>query len=388
MDRIYIDVTATANTLHHTGIQRIVRSLVIFGAIRTEAWIPVIWSASGFRAPKRNERMRLTEIFSKGPHRRRGISRLFDRWEKEWKVDFLTETEDAMLLLPEIPAGERLEFLDDLAATGARRISMVAICHDLLSWSRPQWTPSSRREGFIDYLRFLGLVERVVCPSRATAEEWRRFQKEHGFVGAEPEVLPWPVSGKSASRSESETDPPLVLSVGTLEKRKNHAGLLDAAEILWAEGLAFELILVGRLRAKDETEIPDRISEMRRAGRTVSWLGPVDDATLEDLYHRAAFTVFPSFAEGYGLPVAESLSRGCPCVCSSEGAVGEIAREGGCQLVDVTNVGSLADGMRKLILDRELRKGLSARAADRTWPTWEEWMDQLLDSGSEDDETV
>ena len=376
MDRIYIDATDTANTLHHTGIQRVVRSLVLFGAVRGEEWIPVVWGGSSFRAPTRSERSRLFEVFSKGLHRRKGLSRFLDRWEKKWEVDFLGESDRSLLLIPEIPNGERLAYLDDLAATGRRQIKMAAVCHDLLSWSSPQWTAPSRSVGFVEYLKFLGLVERVICPSRFTADEWHRFQSEAGIVGAGPEVMPWPIYGEPW-QEQSVTTPPMILCVGTLEARKNHARLLDAAEILWAEGLSFRLEIVGRKRAKNENEISDRVRSLQENGLAIAWRGQGSDQELEQLYSESLFTAFPSLAEGYGLPVAESLIRGKPCVCAGSGAVGEVAAGGGCLTVDVSSSEDLAAGIRSLLNNEELLADLQKQAAERTWPTWTSWMDRI-----------
>ena len=378
MDRIYFDATSTANTLHHTGIQRIVRSLVLFGAVRGEEWIPLVWSGSAYRAPTKFERQRLTDVFAKGLHRQPALSRFLERWEKKWVVDLFSETESTLFLIPEIPSPDRLEFLDDLAATGARQMPMAAVCHDLLSWSSPQWTPDSRREGFVEYLRFLALIERVICPSHTTANEWRRFQREEGVFGPEPEVLPWPVSGKATERREDAAANPVILCVGTLEPRKNHRRLLDAAEILWQKGVQFELILAGRLRARNEREIPERIETLAGNGHPVEWVGEVDEDTLENLYARSLFTVFPSEAEGYGLPVAESLVRGRPCLCSGAGAMGEIAEGGGCLTAAVDDPAALAAAMERLLTDESLRAALAGEAESRTWPSWTDWMDSLL----------
>ena len=378
MDRIFIDATATANTLHHTGIQRVVRSMILFGSVRGEEWIPVVWGGEGYRAPTRHERRRLFNVFAKGIHRKKWLSRIFERWEKKWEIDFLDETEDALFLIPEIPSGQRLDFLDDLASTGARQAQMVAICHDLLSWSSPQWTAPSRRKDFDRYLRFLGLIERVICPSTATAKEWKRFQAEEGIVGPEPEVLPWPIHGEPVAFPVDKGLNPLVLCVGTLEPRKNHSSLLDAAEILWSKGVEFELVLAGRVREKSERDIPERVEKLARAGRKVSWTGPVSDQMLEDLYQRSSFTVFPSLAEGYGLPIAESLARGRPCVCSDSGAMGEIATGGGCLTTDVATPDKLAKSMEKLLREKDLLEDLVEQAKARTWPDWEDWLNLLI----------
>lgn len=390
MDRIYIDATSTANTLHHTGIQRIVRSLVLYGAVRIEEWVPLVWDGHGYRAPTRFERRRLTDVFASGLHRKRALSRFLERFEKRWEVDFSQEGENALFLLPEIPSGSRLAFLDDLAATGARQMTMAAVCHDLFSWSHPEWTADSRREGFVEYLRFLALIERVICPSQSTASEWRRFQREEGVVGPDPEVLPWPVGGEVAEQTDDPGEMPMILCVGTLEARKNHGRLLQAAGEIWKKGLRFELVLAGRLRARGEREIPEKVAALAARGLPVRWEGEVDESRLEELYGRCWFTVFPSEGEGFGLPVAESLARGRPCICSGEGAMGEIADGGGCLTTDVSDPGAIARSLESLLTGHSRRKALALEAAGRVWPSWDDWMDKLAgtDPAVEDTEST
>lgn len=379
-NRVYIDCTATANTLHHTGIQRVTRTLIVFGAVRNEDWVPIVWDSGCYRLPNRFERSRLTSVFSPGIHRWRKLTNFLGGIFPRKEENLLESGSDTVFLLTEIPSGERLQFLDELASTGSRQMVMVGICHDLLSWSHPEWTASSRKEGFEDYLRLLGLMERIICPSQATAIEWDRFQRVAGIVGPKAEVMPWPVSGELKTTSASKDFVPMILSVGTFEARKNHDRLLDAAEMLWKSGHLFELQLVGRQRARGENEIPDRIAELRRQGRQVEWTPRATDEKLEALYQRSAFTVFPSLAEGYGLPVAEALIRGKPCICSGEGAMGEIAAGGGCLVVRVEDSQDIAKGVEELLTNPKMLKNLSREADSREWPSWSDWMDALIDS--------
>ncbi|MEM0964840.1 MAG: glycosyltransferase family 1 protein [Verrucomicrobiota bacterium] len=378
MDKVFIDATATAETLHHTGIQRVVRSIVVMGALRAEQWSPVVFRDGEFRTPTSGQRQRLYAIFEKGWHRFPWLSAVLDKRERPLAFDPLAEGEDSLFLIPEIPSGERLDYLDDLAATGERQMPMVGVCHDLLSWSHPEWTARSRKVGFVQYLRFLALLERVICPSVATATEWRRFQNETGINGADPEIVAWPIEKTKASIQSGVSPLPKILSVGTLEKRKNHAVLLDAAEQLWRSNCFFELVLVGRKRAKDENEVPDRIAGLRETGFPIRWFPRISDEELERLYEESAFTVFPSLGEGFGLPVMESLVRGRPCICSGEGAVGEIAEGGGCLTVDVSESEAVAEAIRLLTTDGVRLAELSREAGEREWPNWNSWMDRLV----------
>ncbi len=93
--------------------------------------------------------------------------------------------------------------------------------------------------------------------------------------------------------------------------------------------------------------------------------GAVDDATLEEAYAAAAFTVYPSVAEGFGLPVGESVARGVPCICSGRGALGEAARGGGCLTLDTMDATSLESANARLLCSPDERPTLAAAAPAR-----------------------
>jgi len=378
MPDCFVDVTATANTLHHTGIQRVVRSMALCGAVRGEPIAPMVWDGrNGFRSLKPGEHKRLFEVFAVGVGGNPLVGWLRDALSRTKPVRWNEFGGRSVLLIPEIPAGDHLATLSGLARSFQAGPRMIAVCHDLLSWSHPEFTHPDREKGFVSYLRFLCRLDRVLCPSRQTADEFLRFQREEGVAGPDPEVVPWPVEGEANPLPEGEGDP-LILSVGTLELRKNHARLLEACEKLWTEGARFRLQLVGRLRAKGEDTIPRKVEELREKGHSVSWSPRVNDEALEGLYREARFTVFPSLAEGYGLPVAESLARGRPCVCSAEGAVGEIASGGGCEAVNVADTSALPAGISRLLEEGDRLEDLAAEASGREWPEWGDWLDRVL----------
>ncbi len=159
-----------------------------------------------------------------------------------------------------------------------------------------------------------------------------------------------------------------ILSVCTLEPRKNVNRLIQAFALLRQAGIDYQLIHVG---AKgwlyDAT-----LAEVQRLGlaESVRFLGhvPVDD--LVALYNAASVFVYPSLYEGFGIPLLEAMGCGCPVVTSNGSSLPEVAGEAGI-LVDPTDVEQIAAAIRQVLDDPALaadrrQKGL-ARARLFSW---------------------
>jgi glycosyltransferase involved in cell wall biosynthesis len=144
---------------------------------------------------------------------------------------------------------------------------------------------------------------------------------------------------------------PYLLSVGTLEPRKNLPTLLDAFRMLRREGRDLELLLVGRLGW--------RTLPLGDLAPHVRFLGPVPDAELPALYAGAACFVLPSLYEGFGLPLAEAMAAGVPAVASDIPALREVGGET-VRYADPEEPVSFAAAIRAALDDRE---GSQLRAA-------------------------
>jgi glycosyltransferase involved in cell wall biosynthesis len=171
---------------------------------------------------------------------------------------------------------------------------------------------------------------------------------------------------------------PVVLSVGSLEPRKNHLGILFAAETLWREGLRFKLRFIGGSGWGDE--VPRRIAALRAAGRDIELDRSVTAAELDRAYRHARFTVFPSLHEGFGLPIVESLSHATPVITSNLGSMREIANSGGALVIDPTDDFALVDAMRVLLTDESMIAALRQQAGNRPLRTWEQYASELWDN--------
>lgn len=380
---IYLDVTSSCKSPVNTGVQRAVRGIFRSLSQAGAPVTPLAWDRrlAAYCALSRRERGFLEAPFRSAgraeatPGRHANPAGVFSRIARTVRRPWMRVHPRAndTLFVPEIFQDNRAAFL---AAFPGRK---VAVCHDLIAWRRPEITPAANKQGVRDYLLALGRMSAVIAVSEETREELLAFWRE---VGQEPPpvtTLGWPVNHSGARRPLGpEPGGARILCVGTFEPRKNHLILLEAARLLWEQGTEFELILIGRTTPGHGPLVVDAIRRLADAGRPVRWLRHVNDATLEECYRNALFTVFPSLAEGFGLPVIESLWHGRPCICGANGALGETAAGGGCLHVDQTQPATLAAAMRRLLDDRAFRLRLVEEARIRAFDTWEAYAGIVL----------
>ena len=127
-------------------------------------------------------------------------------------------------------------------------------------------------------------------------------------------------------------------------------------------------------------QFDEQVSRLRAAGRSLTVIRGMGDDELRSAYQRARFAIFPSLHEGYGLPVAEALAAGTPVITSNFGSMQEIARDGGCLLVDPRDDEDIIGAMRSLLKDGSLVAELRDQARGRTPRTWEAYAAELWDA--------
>ena len=219
-------------------------------------------------------------------------------------------------LTAELFGEEERPGLTEFLATRAGRTA--AIFHDAIPLKHPHitWPQSVARHP--GYMKLLASFDRVWAVSAASREEALGFWHWQGLERTPPvEVLALGADfnrAPRATRTDGAGRRPSLLSVGILEPRKNQTLLLDAAETLWREGLEFELNLVGRVNPHFGRPIEARVRRMAKSFAGLRYHAAADDAAVAALYARARASVFPTIAEGCGLPLLESLWQGVPCV--------------------------------------------------------------------------
>jgi glycosyltransferase involved in cell wall biosynthesis len=159
-----------------------------------------------------------------------------------------------------------------------------------------------------------------------------------------------------------QTGSPTLLSPFNLEPRKNLKGLLLAFQQVRERVPETTLILYGKAAWTPERDqqFQNLLQELELVDHVVL-TGYVDDQDLRRLYQKATVFVFPSFYEGFGLPVLEAMSVGaCVLACNSSSLI-EVVGDGGI-LVDTHNIEELANKITMLLQDPSLRAGLAQKA--------------------------
>ncbi len=163
---------------------------------------------------------------------------------------------------------------------------------------------------------------------------------------------------------------PFILSLGTLERRKNLIFLLDAYAALRAGGdVSHKLVIAGEKGWLYEG-ILRRVEELSLE-RDVIFLGFVADENLPALYNLAEFFVFPSLYEGFGLPPLEAMACGTPVISSNSSSLPEVLGEAGL-MVSSEDTDVLAQAMGRVLDDPALRQDLAQKGVRQArkfaWP--------------------
>ena len=151
--------------------------------------------------------------------------------------------------------------------------------------------------------------------------------------------------------------PRFILSVGTIEPRKNHLGLIRAFEAFISQrgDDGTHLVLAGSLGWGFEGVC--RAMEESPCRHLIHHLQGVPDAALADLYRRSVALAYPSWYEGFGIPVLEAMACGCPVVTTRVSSLPEVAGDAAL-LVPPGDTEALADALVRLCSDVGLRAGL------------------------------
>jgi glycosyltransferase involved in cell wall biosynthesis len=279
----------------------------------------------------------------------------------------------------------------EFARAHRRRGGDVAqMMHDLIPVTHPKGGSPISAEVFARWLdRALDDTSRFVCNSDWTRTELLRYAQgqgatvtaitvplAHEFIGeprgaaAGDAVLPAALEELRATR--------FVLCVGTLDHRKNAVALLAAWEALHARlGAQLPLlVLAGRLGTA-ASQLKARLAESALLRRFVRIVHSPSDRDLAWLYRHSLFTVYPSLAEGWGLPVGESAWFGKYCVASATTSVPEVC---GALLdyVEPTDVGALAAAIERPLRDADFLRRREQDIAVASLRHWGDVADELF----------
>lgn len=159
------------------------------------------------------------------------------------------------------------------------------------------------------------------------------------------------------------------LFAGVLKERKNVAGIIRAFSLFARSDTRYELLIAGK-QSGEYAESLRLVARELGIEKRVRFVGYVTDAELAYLYSKARALVFPSFIEGFGMPVLEAMHAGLPVITSNHGALAEVAGDAAL-LVDPSHPEDIAAAMSRIATDtvlcKELREKGLVRAGQFSW---------------------
>ena len=254
---------------------------------------------------------------------------------------------------------------------------LVTTIHDLVFFTHPETLRPAHRQRLIWYTRQAARRSaRLIAISETTRsglQEWLDVPAEMIDVvphGVDHAVFNTTVRPRPVSR-------PYILSVGTLQPRKNHVTLIRGFRRLCERRKEPIDLLMAGTRGWMYEEI-EREARQGPFAERIRLLGYAAESELPQLYRSATLVAIPSLYEGFGLPVLEAMACGAPVVASAIAAFREVAGEAAA-FVEPTNVEAWSETMRALLDDEPARQRLQEQGLARARQfTWEETARRTL----------
>lgn len=238
---------------------------------------------------------------------------------------------------------------------------VVSTFHDLFVLTENYSSPEFKERFGRQARRAAENSDLIIAVSEFTADQVSSLL---GVEKSRIRVVPHGVHTSKAPNDANREN--IILSVGTLQVRKNISRLVQAFEGL-PQG--WRLVLAGSSMGYRANEILRRIENSPRREH-IEVTGYLSPAELDALYRKASIFAFPSLDEGFGIPALEAMANGLPVVTSNRSALPEVAGDAAL-LVDAEDTEELENALRRLIESEELRQKYSnagrARASLFTW---------------------
>lgn len=312
--QLLVDVSELVQRDARTGIQRVVRSILL-------EWL---------RQPPAQYRVEPVYATIDGPYRyARRFTRQFsaignDQHIEDDPIEYSSGDLFFGLDLQTHVATSHTTTYQAMRASGVRVSFLV---YDLLPVRMPQYFETGAKEGFERWLDVVAENDGAIAISKAVADDLVHWIKEAHPDRLATFSLDWSHIGADIANSQASTGVPAsasktldmlrqrvsFLMVGTIEPRKGHQQVLDAFELLWDSGADINLVVVGKLGWMSE-ELAARMKNHPRRGKSFFWLEGISDEYLEMLYGVCGCLIAASYGEGFGLPLIEAAQHGLPII--------------------------------------------------------------------------
>lgn len=372
MRTIYINATNTFQTRAKTGIQRAVRELGRRLSASPGYHIIVLHEGELRILRDRDEMAALLDARAFTPRHRIAMS--------EFRAGDIFFDIDASW-------GDPCRVIPLWLELKQRGCILVKMHYDAVPILFPQYSHADTVYRYIEnFSAALRYMDYWVCNSNTVERDLHRIVHDIGMGGVSTRICPL---GADIHVAEDERPPApfvkaapgrYILSVGTIEPRKNYELVLDVFESLIEDPdySDVHLVIVGKSGWNNQVTI-DRIRKHPEADRRLHWFAGISDAELEWLYRGAQLCLCLSRYEGFGLPVIEALSRGVPVMCTRDSAMDEVA--GGAAIAVALDRATVTDALKDFfrVGGRTVTKGYRAMSWDEAAGQMHSIFSDILD---------
>ncbi len=252
-----------------------------------------------------------------------------------------------------------------------KKVPVIATLHDAIMFKHPEWANQKLRT-IKNYLlkKTARWANHIIAVSHAMMEDLVNYWgvKEEQISVVYPGVSSdWfePVTKEllDAVLNKYQLPANFLLTVGTLQPRKNIQRIIAAYELLPAElQQQHQLVIIGK-EGWESADTVAKINQLQQR-KLATWLQYVPYQDLKVLYRAAKILLFPSLSEGFGLPILEGFAAEVPVLTSNITSMPEVAGDGAC-LVNPYEIDSIFEGMMSLLTNQSMVEQLVAKASDR-----------------------
>jgi len=265
-------------------------------------------------------------------------------------------------------------------------LSIIMLMHDLMPITLDvQYLPSIalKRETVFFIKKAAIIIDRFLIATKY----WQNILNDYlASLGSKIpiNIIKFGFNGHKLTDDLPNTAPQLngkfILTVSTISSRKNHINLVKAWHILLNNNkLAnHKLVIVGKWGWK-VNNLKQYIIDHPELNNTIVFLNHVNDNDLRSLYQHCSFTMFPSIAEGYGLPIVESIYHKKLCIASNTTAMTEVSSNG-VEYINPLDIEDIARKMEYYLQNPQVLTLHTNRIHDMPITTWEEAGKFLYDT--------
>jgi len=236
-------------------------------------------------------------------------------------------------------------------------IKHVMVVHDVIYWRYPEYLFNWRMKVYALLLKSaIHKASKITTISHFSATE---IEKIFHIPARQIPIIP-PASPRQLTDNQAKSkilSADYVFYTGGLDRRKNVTGLIKAFDSIQSSFPKLKLYIAGHyFKTKLIPNLPELIQQYQLEDKVVL-LGYISDQDLVAYIQSAKLLVYPSFYEGFGIPILEGMSLQTPVITSNLGAMAEVAGSGA-YLVDPYSVESIAQAMQAILSDEMLQQSL------------------------------